>query len=188
MISSLAVRDPASEPQYFPAGLFNDRQQIDELISSWYSRHLKSMHEPSLWELRKIADAQLYRFLWIGTWTAPFCVRLEAGPDGTTSLCGRVTSGLGGYDTGSLSSSETKILTPEKSKEFFRSITASGFWTLPTKGDLIGNDGAQWIFEGVRDGQHHLIDRWSPGNGAVRDLGLCFLTLSGLPIPPDKLY
>ena len=146
------------------------------------------MHEPSLWELPKITDAQLYRFLWIGTWTAPFCVRFEASADGTTALYGRVTSGLGGYNIGSLTSNTTRILSSEQSREFSRGIVASNFWTLPTRGDLIGNDGAQWIFEGVRDGHYHLVDRWSPKEGPLHDLGLYFLNLSELAIPPDKLY
>ena len=30
---------------------------------------------------------------------------------------------------------------------------------------MVGVDGAQWIFEGVKDSTYHVVDRWSPDNG-----------------------
>jgi hypothetical protein len=188
VLFSGAMNDSEQEARYFPAGLFSTRPKIDELKSTWYSMHLSAMHEPSFWELSKTQGAQFYRFLWIGTWSAPFAVRLEISSDGVACLYGWVTSGFGGYGSGSLSSAETKVLNQEQSKEFGDRIAASGFWNLPTRDDSNGLDGAQWIFEGVRDGQYHLVDRWSLTDGTLRDLGLFFLSLSGLAISPDKLY
>jgi GNAT superfamily N-acetyltransferase len=39
---------------------------------------------------------------------------------------------------------------------------------------LSGVLGARWIVEGVRAGEHWVIDRWSPNPGPLRDLGRCF--------------
>ena len=34
-----------------------------------------------------------------------------------------------------------------------------------------GVDGAQWLVEGIKDGRYHLVDRWSPTDGPVRQSG-----------------
>lgn len=176
--------DPAEKPAYFPPGLFDDQQKIDQSISAMYSGILMTWDEPSIWELSRGKEAQFYRFLWIGTWRGPVIVRLEINADGTACL-------YGWGPTGSPSCSVTKVLSKEQSEEFFRRIAVAGFWSLPTRGDRKGTDGANWIFEGAQDGRYHVVERWSPGggpDGPVRDLGLYFLSLSGFPIAPEHLY
>jgi hypothetical protein len=64
------------------------------------------------------------------------------------------------------------------------------FWKMPTRPPEpeLGLDGAQWIIEGRRAAQYHVVDRWTPKKGSYRDAGLHFLQLSGLSVPEKELY
>ena len=53
-------------------------------------------------------------------------------------------------------------------------------------GDETGLDGAQWIIEGLLNGNYHIVDRWSPEEGSIRAIGLHFLKLSDLKV--DEIY
>ena len=44
---------------------------------------------------------------------------------------------------------------------------------------LIGTDGAQWVVEAIDAGGYRVTERWSPESGAVRELGLALLALTG---------
>lgn len=46
----------------------------------------------------------------------------------------------------------------------------------------MGNDGAEWILEGVNGGRYHVVDRWTPGAGAYREACLYLLKISDLGI------
>ena len=55
---------------------------------------------------------------------------------------------------------------------------------MPTEDSRLGNDGAQWILEGMKDGRYHVVDRWSPDGGDYRAACLHLLKLSGLGVNP----
>jgi hypothetical protein len=47
----------------------------------------------------------------------------------------------------------------------------------------------QWVIEGIDHGKYRLLDRWSPENGPVRELGLYFLRdLAHLRLNADEIY
>ena len=53
----------------------------------------------------------------------------------------------------------------------------------------MGTDGSQWIIEGVKKGQYHVVDRWMPKDGMVRELGLLLaLDFAKLNIPKNEIY
>jgi hypothetical protein len=62
---------------------------------------------------------------------------------------------------------------------FLKLLGQADFWKAPTeeKSDAVGEDGAQWIVEGVKDGQYHVVDRWSPEEGPYRKAAL-FLAIN----------
>jgi hypothetical protein len=63
------------------------------------------------------------------------------------------------------------------------------FWELSPDEPLVGNDGASWIVEGVKNGTYHMADRWSPQSGSVRAIGLLMLQdLGKVAIDPKQLY
>jgi hypothetical protein len=70
-------------------------------------------------------------------------------------------------------------------------VNKANFWKLPTedKNAPRGVDGAEWILEGIRTGNYHVVDRWTPTKGTYYDLGLHFIKdLSGLKIPRREIY
>src|SRR5688572_20568151 len=62
---------------YFPDRIFDEEQRVDDLVDTWYSKHLRAMGEPSLVSLssRGPRDIEAYRFLWLPTWGHPVAVR-----------------------------------------------------------------------------------------------------------------
>jgi hypothetical protein len=64
------------------------------------------------------------------------------------------------------------------------------FWKMPNPvNDQRGTDGSQWIIEGVKGGLYHVLDRWSPEKGIVRELGLILaLELAQMDIPKNEIY
>jgi hypothetical protein len=70
-------------------------------------------------------------------------------------------------------------------------LSKTSFWNMPTRPSKtsLGLDGSQWIVEGRSgSGKYHLVDRWTPRQGAYRDAGLVFLTLAGISVDRKDLY
>ena len=67
-----------------------------------------------------------------------------------------------------------------------RSFCAQNYpsdWEMPEDIEVFGLDGSTWIIEGIRDGEYHMVHRWSPDAykecAAVFALGSKFLDLYG---------
>jgi hypothetical protein len=52
----------------------------------------------------------------------------------------------------------------------------------------MGNDGSQWIIEGVRNGKYNVVDRWTPRDSAYQELGMFLINLTDLDIPKKDIY
>jgi hypothetical protein len=169
-----------AQSRYFPPG---------SLVPDWYSKNLRALHEPSLWFVSKAQVAQSYRFLWLRTFHHPIAIRIEFNPDGTSRLSVKMTSGEAGYDPGHLTRDDTSALTKQQTDWFLGKIEENGFWRLPSGDNRIGNDGAQWIIEGVRSRNYHMVDRWSPTDGPVRAIALLMLNdLARVKISAREMY
>jgi len=99
-----------------------------------------------------------------------------------------MSSGTGGYDPGKLVLDHTRQITKEQTASLLLKVETAAFWGLPTNETTGGRDGAKWIIEGVRQGDYHIVDRWSPRSGPVRDVALQLMHLADLEIPAEKLY
>ena len=174
--------------QYFPAGTFSDSPTLDIGTVRWYSKQLNALAEPSLWTASKDFGRERYRFLWLRTWDHPVSIRIEKNEDGTASLTLKVATGSGGYEPGKLDVTRTKQLSKGEFEAVSARFRTSGFWTMATTEHSNGHDGAQWVVEAANNGQYHLVDRWSPKEGALKDLALHLLQLSDYGIPRDKVY
>lgn len=169
--------------QYFPPGtLANDAQ---------YSKYLKALREPSLWELsQKDPQAEVYRFLWLRSAHHPVAIRVTVRPSGSGWIYARMTSGTGGAQPGGIRRSRTSWLRKGLTQEWLAAIDGVHFWELPA--DAKGtdrSDGAHWIFEGVRNGQYHVVERWSPADGdPARAMGVLALRLARFRIRPAEVY
>jgi hypothetical protein len=70
-------------------------------------------------------------------------------------------------------------------------LNKAQFWTAPTEqeADGVGCDGAQWIMEGVKTSQYHVVDRWSPKEGPYRKAALFLaINLGGLNPRYNDVY
>ena len=55
--------------------------------------------------------------------------------------------------------------------------------------NIVNLDGAQWIVEGVKNGQYHVVDRWSPdAPDPVRAIGLLALRLGRVKLHRGEIY
>jgi hypothetical protein len=164
---------------YFPAGVLGDGSREDTFKIQWYSKFLAAMQEPSLWESSKGQSGLTYRFLWLRSFHHPVAVRLDVKRDGTAVLTTKISSGHGGYEPGRLIMNRTQRFGKEQTTWVLDRIAELKFWNLPTNPppdpNVVGVDGAQWIFEGAKGGTYHVVDRWSPEKGEVHALGIMML-------------
>jgi hypothetical protein len=188
LVVMLAPPASFAQQQFFPSGVFGETPQLDRGTSKWYSSQLRALNETSLWALSKMESSQSYRFLWLRTWDHPVSIRFDANNDGTGRLITKMSSGTGGYDPGKLVLDHTRQLTKDQVARLLLNIETAEFWGLPTNEATSGKDGARWIIEGVRQGRYHIVDRWSPRSGSVRDVGLYFMHLADLEVPATNLY
>lgn len=181
--STLASRSASA--RYFPAGSFD----IDR--GTWYSNTLRALHEPSIFALRDDKSLQVYRFLWLPAFHLPISVRLTVNGDGSGSIVARSVdthTGLIGKipsDTGKLILDKNVFVEKEKVEVVLRELQTLSFWSMPTEVRQSGMDGSQWILEGLRQGEYHVVDRWSPQQGTYSDVCKHLIRLMGVE---TKLY
>jgi len=172
---------------YFPTGAFYPKPEHEKFIVEWYSKHLKAMGEMPL-STQPDSVAESYRFLWLRSFHHPVAVRVWRSSDGQFVNVKQL-SGAGGYEPGELSTNETRPLTNDEWDGFIRLLNQTCYWRLPATDDNFeGNDGAQWILEGRKEGRYHVVDRWSPASGDFREASLYLLRLSNLGIDPSDKY
>jgi hypothetical protein len=182
---------PDTNPQYFPKGAFKDSSETGSFQGfkeKWYAKHLRAMHEPSLSEASKDNSLIAYRFLWLRTFDSPIAIRLTTRVDGTGTLTGKMTNGKGGYAAGNLTLNDTHELTKAQVAEFLGLLRKAAFWSAPSEDGPEGNDGAQWILEGVENGRYHIVDRWSPEKSDFEQLCLFMMEQSKIRMKVKEIY
>lgn len=180
--------------EYFPPGVLGRTAQEHEFLANRYSRYLKALHEPSLWELsRRDPKVEVYRFLWLRSSHHPISVRLVVRASGSGWIHSNMTSGQGGHEPGRILRYSVSWLTKGKTRSFLDELQSADFWNLPALPAVVDTgsalDGAQWIVEGVKDGRYQVIDRRSPGSAdPVRALGRLALKLGRFRLRPGEVY
>ncbi len=181
-LSSLAGRLlPAQD--YFPPGSLDKTPQGHELKAAWFSKQLKAMREPSLWELsKKDPKAEVYRFLWLRAADHPVAIRVVVRAGGSAWLNSRMTTGKGASDPGHITRYSVSWLRKKLTQEFLDETVKVGFQSMPTlsaqNDATAGMGGSEWIVEGIKDGQYHVVVRHSPDVAdPVREIGLLALKL-----------
>jgi hypothetical protein len=177
----------SSSEYYFPAKTWNPTQsENDKFIGGWYSSMLRAMKEPSI-SCGRVGTA--YRFLWLRTFHHPVAVRI-ADIQNQLSIIAVELDGEGGYTPGKVLRRENKRLTYVEMQPLIDTLSRAEFWKMPINNDPldIGLDGSEWVLEvGSRD-QYHVVARWTPQSGVVRDLGLEFLKLAGWKFEGREMY
>jgi hypothetical protein len=174
--------DSSSGLFFFPKGVLEaatEHADVDQLLREWFAQHLRAMVEPTL--SCKDPGGEVYRFLWLRTFDFPMAVRI-AKVKGVATLSAVELDGAGGYEPGKVSRRAHRTLTAEEWEQVARKIEAIDFWNMPGQDGRYGLDGARWVLEGRRGYSYHLVNRWSPDEGAYTDLCRSLLNLAGLPI------
>jgi hypothetical protein len=174
--------------QYFPAGAFDTSTHSSS--DRWYARTLNALEEPPLFALRNNRSLQVYRFLWLPSFDRPISVRLTINSDGSGSIVARSVDCHTGLltkvpsDTAKLildTSSDDTASDVDKAhvQDVLGQLQGLAFWEMATEEGqaapqasvttphsttlrAIEVDGSRWIIEGIRDGEYHVVDRWSP--------------------------
>ncbi|HJZ66445.1 MAG TPA: hypothetical protein VKD70_19120 [Candidatus Acidoferrum sp.] len=90
---------------------------------------------------------------------------------------------------GRLTLNKTGWLTKNETGKFLAQLDVYKIWDEPALEERNGLDGARWIFEGIKGGKYHVVDRWSPEKGPVRKIGLAMMTkLAKLKLLYDEVY
>ena len=184
---------PDENPRYFPVGVFAEGKSDGSSSARWYARQLRALQEPSLSESVVTGVESVYRFTWLRSFHHPIAIRITVHPDGSGKLTAKMTDGAGGYRPGRLIANSTREVGVKDVQRLLKLINTMRFWQMPpeapARGDVVNLDGARWILEASRHGDYHVIDRWSPPKGPLRDLGLYLaLTLGRLDVPPKTIY
>lgn len=175
----------ARAPQARPTLMKKPRRQPD-VSSEPSSKARAAFQEPSLSALQTDRAAEVYRFVWLRTFHHPVAVRIVLKNDGD-EIVSKVLDGAGGYDLGKLIVNKSSPFSPQQKAEFNAMLESTEFWDLPaTDPSRSGLDGATWTVEAVKDGEYHVVQRWSPNSGGVRSLGLFFLKAGN--IDEERIY
>jgi hypothetical protein len=103
----------------------------------------------------------------------PYCLIVEKKID-KTYLTVKMTNGSGGYYSGTLDFSLTKIFSDTVYNNISNELHQLNFWKLGEDNISGGSDGETWTFEAIENGKYNLIDRWVPqlyGNRTTKQLG-----------------
>ena len=202
-VDSLNVPLDSNQP-YFPKDLFPEVEidwirtdsiitiekkvkegTYDEYVVDWYSKHLHAMKEPLLFN-RKVKK-EVYRFTWLRTFHKPMTFRIEKWKD-RYILYWKITNGAGGYEPGNLESEKFKIITEKEWLEFSKLVDKANFWTMELGRSSIGNDGSEWILEGLNKSNYRVVTVWSPTKGNFYEACKYLIDLSDIKLTGREKY
>ena len=178
-----------TRPEYFHLDDLHADPAVARYRQDWYARTLAALAEPSFLELAR-RPGQAYRFLWLRHWHGPVSVRISRVGDLAVAEA-RTLHGRARVDeTGDLRAVRRVVLTGDQWQGLQARVDAAGFWQAPSQDPHEDGtvEGARWVFEGIDDGRQHTMDRWSPDDPALVELGLHMLGLAGIEIPPREVY
>jgi hypothetical protein len=182
------VRCQTMNLNYFP------RDALGESQGKWYTKALSALKEPSLLEISQVDKSQCYRFLWLRSFHEPMSFRIKILPNANGVLIVKMTNVKDDGEPGKLIKNITIQLAKDQVEKFLNRIEKVNFWRDPSESSIETTadeqtytlDGAEWIYEGIKDGVYNINCWTSPDDGAYRDVGLYFIQLSGLKI--EEIY
>jgi hypothetical protein len=171
---------------YFPEKAFiSDR--IDYIrVKSQFGRVLESMGEQPLGQrARNNEGVEVYRCLELSVRQHPLCVRVEKS-GGLITLHYVVLDGIWPRSSGIRAAEGERQLDASQWQDLVRHVERSKFWSLKPEDDRSRAGASSWlVFEGVRDGRHHVIGVEEPELAEgfdSRDLSFYMAALTGLRI------
>jgi hypothetical protein len=140
---------------YFPPQTFTSRAA--DLKVRWYSAEMYALGEMPLWP--PSADHEtVYRLTYLPAFSGPTVITMTVSPGGEGSVSMRTTDGH--REVTKLE--DTSTASADRFVRFFSLLDQAHFWETPTELPRRGVDGAEWIMEGVKDGNYRTVVRWCP--------------------------
>jgi hypothetical protein len=152
---------------YFPAGLFDG-------FAFYISDFLARVGEPSLLTAEQDSSALSYRFNSMSfVPERMLAVRLSLNPDGSARIFATEESG-----TPRVVHRTQKSASVANVHKFLRRVEKADFWSmLPIEPDrpdaprrVYKMDASIWVFEGVRNGNYHVVLRRAPESSAFTQM------------------
>lgn len=150
---------------------FNTKQEtskskqdaLSHFVNTWFSEMLFALKEPIISDYK--GGKEVYRLTWIRSFHHPVSIRLEKWKN-EIKMVTKVCDGAGGYEPGDLIQDTTFSISTEKYDTLIDIIEQANFWKLHTeKSNENGMDGSEWIIEAYKNGNYHMVFRWTPRKG-----------------------
>ena len=157
----------------------------DTFVVRWYSKHLYAMKEPLLFN--KNLNKEVYRFTWLRTFDNPVVIRIE-NIGNKYKLIWKLTDGAGGYEPGNLIINKSSEIKPEEWEMFKSKLDSLDYWNMNLGRLTLGDDGSEWILEGVNKDKYNVVTVWSPSKGKYYEVCNYLLSLTDLEITENEKY
>jgi hypothetical protein len=186
-LSVLAGEPGQQGPAYFPQALYEAsrncgilglggrRAVMDDHSAHWYGGHLSAAGERPIFANRR----STLRFTWLRTFDAPVVVRIDRTGDGAVLMTATELSGQGGYEPGTVARRVERRLSAQETAALDQMLRETDVLAQAPIECAIGLDGAQWVVESAGPSGYRFVERQSPSDGPVRELGLHLLALTG---------
>lgn len=138
----------------------------------------RAFQELPLYAMPDCVD-EAYSLTWIPSLHEPVLVRVWRSGDQAFLVAKRLDSkGPSGF--GKLKEANVRPLTNFEWRDLTETLKRNSYWELSsTTPEIIPNDGAVWLFDGLRSKQFHEVIRWVP-NESYAEICKHLIRLSGL--------
>lgn len=162
--------------QYFPQGVFGQNTHKEPRYGSF----LAAMREPSLFKTARKGEITEYRLLLVLSDRA-LSFRLELVVDGSGKLAVARAICHAGKPNGVVVKDRVQV-SADHVREFLTLLQKADFWKSETEEarDKVGfeKDGLQWVLEGVRNREYHVVDRLSTKDNDFARVCIFLMTLT----------
>lgn len=174
-----------SQPGECPANSYYPAKRgpvMHDYEAEWFSSALLGLQvEPLFHQANQ--SRQTVRFSLLRSFHAPLTVTTAQTTDGKIQLSGTWAAGYDGCPAMRGRCSVDRILTDA---EQARLTAAQAFLNSSSYGCPSGIDGSMWLLEASGRGEYRFWSEWSPQEGALRELALVMLELTGWS--PKEIY
>ncbi len=161
-LAVVSVTTASGEQRYTPRQVWSDQREAAQ-FEDWFSRQLRAMGEPSLWQLSfNDKSARVFRVLELPTFSPATGARLVIRADGSGEVHVTRLDGAGAYAPGKVSQRTEEVVSSKKVDDFIKLIDRNDFWTKPTSRrnpHLACFDGTWFLFEFLSLGNYKLVSR-----------------------------